>query len=225
MQRFDPDAISRKEERLRPRVPECQGEHAAQPADRGRTPFFIGVDDRLCVRRRIETVSRLLEVAAKLAKVVDLAVEHDPDGAILVVDWLIPCRQVDDAQPAHAERHAAHHQETLIVGASVPNHVAHAVREMARLVWSERCACGRRFHEPGNATHDVNFLVRPRIAPNACYPLPTDGRGADRRSIASGSSRPATMMRAPNPGPLTRASATAVASLLVTPRSTCRSGV
>src|SRR6266850_2129790 len=50
------------------------------------------------------------ELGAQLAEVVDLAVEHDPDGTVLVVDRLMAGREIDDAQAPHAERDA------LVVG-------------------------------------------------------------------------------------------------------------
>jgi hypothetical protein len=44
-----------------------------------------------------------LELAPQVAVVVDLAVEDDPDGAILVADRLLAVVEIDDAQPPHAE--------------------------------------------------------------------------------------------------------------------------
>ena len=85
--------------------------------DRGRAPLLVGVDDDFGVGRRVEAVAGGLELAAQLAEVVDLAVEDDPDRAVLVVDRLVAGREVDDAQPAHAERHALVHPHALIVRA------------------------------------------------------------------------------------------------------------
>ena len=47
-----------------------------------------------------------LELGAEFAVVVNLAVEHEPDRAIFVVDRLLPRGQVDDAQPPHPETNA-----------------------------------------------------------------------------------------------------------------------
>ena len=42
------------------------------------------------------------ELLAQGEMVVDLAVEHDPQGAVFVRNGLMPARQVDDTQPSHA---------------------------------------------------------------------------------------------------------------------------
>ena len=57
----------------------------------------------LCVR---EAVARACQVRAQLAEVVDLAVEHDHDRAVLVVDRLVAGVEVDDPQPLDPEADA-----------------------------------------------------------------------------------------------------------------------
>src|SRR5262249_38046751 len=107
VQRLDADAIARQQQGSRPLVPDRQTEHAAEPRDGIRSPLLIGVDDRFRVGGRVEAMSGRLELAPQLAEVVDLAVEDDPDRPILVVNRLMPGRQVDDAQTPHAERRLA----------------------------------------------------------------------------------------------------------------------
>ena len=55
---------------------------------------------------RVERVPAGVELRAQLAIVVDLAVEDHPDRAVLVADRLMAAGEIDDAQPAHAERRA-----------------------------------------------------------------------------------------------------------------------
>ena len=61
------------------------------------------MDDGFGVARCPEGVAALFELAPQLAVVVDLAVEHHPDGAVFVANRLLAGLEVDDAQPAHAE--------------------------------------------------------------------------------------------------------------------------
>ena len=69
--------------------------------------LLVQVTKRLGVGMRREGVSRTSgAAAADLVMVVDLAVEHDDDRAILVEDRLLASGDVDDAQAAHAERDA-----------------------------------------------------------------------------------------------------------------------
>ena len=65
--------------------------------------LLVEVDDRLGVAVGRKTWPRALEVAPQLAVVVDLAVEDDPDGAVLVGDRLMAAFEVDDAEPAHRQ--------------------------------------------------------------------------------------------------------------------------
>ena len=57
--------------------------------------------------------------------VVDLAVEDDPDRAVFVRQRLMAGRQIDDAQPAVAERRPIVEELTRIVRAAMRDDVAH----------------------------------------------------------------------------------------------------
>ena len=45
----------------------------------------------------------LFELLPQCAEVIDLPVEHDGETAVLVVDWLMACREVDDAEASHGD--------------------------------------------------------------------------------------------------------------------------
>ncbi len=153
VQRLDADAVAREKQRLRSGIPDRQAEHAAQPRDGVAPPLLVCVDDRFRVGGRVEPVPVRLELGAQLVVVVDLAVEHDPDGAILVVNRLMPGREVDDAQAAHPKRHLLVHPHALIVRSAVADDVAHPVDERAAGVQGERDGGGRRLDETGYAAH------------------------------------------------------------------------
>ena len=83
------------------------------------------MDDRLGVAGRPECVAGTLELPAQLLVVVDLAVEDDADRAIFVEHRLLPAGQIDDAEAAHAERHAIRDVDALFIGPAMHHHPAH----------------------------------------------------------------------------------------------------
>src|SRR6478672_13745859 len=88
------------------------------------------------------------EPRAELLVVVDLAVEHDVDGPILVRHRLMPAGHVDDAEAAHADGDARRDVIPVVVGPAMPNGVAHAaepVRGVRRV--------GRATGEAGYSAH------------------------------------------------------------------------
>ena len=93
------------------------------------------------------------ELRPERAEVVDFAVEDDPDGPIFVVDRLMSRRQIDDAQPPHAERNPLVHEPAFVVGAAMPDDLAHPADQfLARFqaAWRARVC---RFHEAGDSAH------------------------------------------------------------------------
>src|SRR5262249_8211455 len=134
-------------------------------------------------------------------EVVDLAVEHDPDGAIFVVDRLMARREVDDAQPAHTQGDWAIDQESVVIRAAMTDGVAHASNEIEPLGG----AAGRPLpaYEPGERAHGGPPL---RCDSSMCSAA-TPRRGAPRRlrrptartkepsTIASRVTRPASETR------------------------------
>ena len=62
-------------------------------------------------------------------------------------------REVDDAQPPHAQRDTGIDEHPLVVGTAVADDVAHPLNQIARGVWIERCGDGRRLDESGYAAH------------------------------------------------------------------------
>jgi hypothetical protein len=64
--------------------------------------------------------------------VVDLSVEHYPDGAILIVDRLVTRVYVDDRQSTHTQRSTIAEVIAFVIGATMRQQCAHFLR--ARLV-------------------------------------------------------------------------------------------
>jgi hypothetical protein len=88
------------------------------------------MDDGFRIARGVENMSCRFQLSTQAAVVVDLSVENDPDSAVFVVDWLVPGRQIDDAQPAHPQSHTVIDVNPLIVGSAVPDHFAHPMDEI-----------------------------------------------------------------------------------------------
>src|SRR5690349_20309345 len=83
--------------------------------------------DDFRIRVGIEAMSASLEFAAKIREVVDLSVKDDPYGLILVVNRLMTTRNVDDAQPAHAEPDRPLRENAFVIWAAMHDLLAHAV--------------------------------------------------------------------------------------------------
>ena len=78
-----------------------------------------------------EAVPGQLELSAQLDVVVDLAVEDDDDGAVLVADRLVPGLQVYDGQPLDPEPGAFARKGSALIGPPMNDHVAHALKQFA----------------------------------------------------------------------------------------------
>ncbi len=103
-QRLLAHPVAGQDERAAGRVPDRQGEHPAQQAEHPRPLVLVEVDEDLGVALRAERMPLGLQPTAQRGEVVDLAVEDRPDGAVLVRERLMPAGQVDDRQPAEAQR-------------------------------------------------------------------------------------------------------------------------
>ena len=128
-----------------------------------------------------------LEVATELLVVVDLAVEDDPRGPVLIADRLIPRQEVDDAQPAHPETHAGSEVHALAIRPAMSERGAHGVD----VPFENRAAV--EIDDSGDAAHrslpqtggpPVTLQDLPgRPARPSCRPLPSaPGRPAGEPS-------------------------------------------
>ena len=107
VERLDAEPVAREQQALAPLVPDPEGEDAAQVIHAGVAPFLVGVEDHLRVGRRAEGVALGFELLAQLAEVVDLAVEAEPDAAVLVLHRLRALLgEIDDREAPVPERDA-----------------------------------------------------------------------------------------------------------------------
>ena len=158
VQGLDPGAVARKPQRAGPAVPQRDPEHPPEPLEDTAAPLLVPVDDHLGVGGGGEAVPRVRELAPKLAKVVDLAVEDDLHGAVFRANRLVARREVDDAQAPHAQADARLHAHPLVVGPSVANDVAHPAHEPrvgVETLRGVRVIARQRVGEAGDSTHDI----------------------------------------------------------------------
>src|SRR5262249_55468593 len=106
--------------------------HAELPADvlgELRADLLVEVREDLRVAAALEAMAAE-QLAPDVLVVVELAVLHRPDGAVLVADRLVAALDVDDAEPPHAERDAGLEVRAAVVRASVRHGVGHAVEHV-----------------------------------------------------------------------------------------------
>ena len=140
-ERLLPDPVAREEQRPRARVPDREGEHPAKILQAVRALLLVEVEDDFRVGVGAELVSLRDERRAQFLEIVDLAVEDDPDRAVLVRERLMSLGQVNDAQPAMAESDAARPLSPL-KSASVATR-RHPARDARAPRTCGRCPAGR----------------------------------------------------------------------------------
>ena len=110
--------------------------------------LLVEVRDHLGVALGREAVAARAQLVAQLAEVVDLAVEHDDDRAVLVGDRLIAGDEVDDSQPLDAETDAVVEKHAPRVRPAMLERGAHPLQQLPI-----HRPCLRRHHLSDDPTH------------------------------------------------------------------------
>ena len=148
VERLDAEDVARAHQAAALFVPDDERVHAAQAVHEVVAPLLIAVHEHLGVRAAVEGVALRLEFRAQGLEVVDLAVEHDDDVAVLALHRLrARLGQIEDGKAAEAERHVAVKIRAAHVRAAVHDAVHHA-REV---VFAVVCHAG----ESDKSTHTV----------------------------------------------------------------------
>ena len=148
------DAVTGQQQLVAAAVPQCEREHPVQLADAVRSELLVEVDDDLGVTVGGEAMAVRPQPAPELTEVVDLAVQHDGHGAILVVDRLVAGHEVDDPQPLDPEADPLGEVQPPGVRPAVDLCLAHAL---------ERLPVHRRTRRPsdaGYAAHGPGLSAR-----------------------------------------------------------------
>ena len=147
-QRSDADAVAREHQAPLGGVPERDRELAVELGDEVEAELLVGVDDDFGVGLRVEPVACGHEALAQLDVVEDLAVEHDLDGAGLVVDRLVAGGEIDDAQARMREADSGRLEKAVAVRTAVVQRMDHPLEQA---VLGD--GVGRKRGEAGDAAH------------------------------------------------------------------------
>src|SRR5215469_16391307 len=102
MQRLLAQMVPGQEQLTIALVIKCEGKHAPQVIHAVSTLFLIKVHDDFGVRLSFEIMTATLKLGAEIEKVVDLTIEDYRDGSIFIKDWLVPTREINNAEAAHS---------------------------------------------------------------------------------------------------------------------------
>src|SRR5947209_10837695 len=111
------------------------------------------MDDHLGVCMRAKDMSLTLQFRPQIGEVVDFSIEDDENSTVFVENRLVTARQVNDAEPPHAQAHAIFDKNAFVVWPAMHDLLTHLMNQ--RLFHTAaRCA-----HDPGNSTHKL-YLSR-----------------------------------------------------------------
>src|SRR5437016_2176806 len=110
------------------------------------------MNDDLGIGPRIETMTLPLEGGSQAFEVIDFAVEDDPNRTIFVMDRLMACGQIDNAEPAHTEAHAVLHVIARIIRSAMHHGIAH------RLNFVFKYRLPAEAQQTGDSTHTSSSL-------------------------------------------------------------------
>jgi hypothetical protein len=126
VERFLPAPVPGEEQAVTAGIPDGEGEHSVETANHVLTLPGEELENDFGVAPGSKARSGVRKLAPELAKVVDLAVEHDGQVAALVPHGLIgPARKVDDAEPPVPEADFSRHLDSATIGAAMGKGVGH----------------------------------------------------------------------------------------------------
>ena len=132
VERLHSEAVARDHGPAALPVPHRQAELAPQLRREVGAVLLVEVRQDLRVAAAREGVTGRAEALADVEVVVELAVLHAPDLARLVRERLVATLDVDDAQPADAERDAVDLVRPAVVRPAMRHRVRHAVEHVRR---------------------------------------------------------------------------------------------
>lgn len=127
---LDAEPVPTEKEHPRGSIPDREGEHTPELVDAGLPPFLVGMKNGFRVAVGGESVAEADEPPAQLVVVVDLAVEDDALGPVLVEYRLMTACHVDNAQAAVAEPDTAVEVVARVVGTTVGEGVGGSLQEI-----------------------------------------------------------------------------------------------
>jgi hypothetical protein len=134
VERLDPVPVAGDRQLTLPLVPDRAGEHAVQPAEQPVLPLLPAMHQNLGVRVvRRKDMAGGLELLSELAVIVDLAVEDDPYGAVLVAHRLVARDKIDDRKSAEAQCYVGRGIVAVVIRTAVLDAGRHAADALVRV--------------------------------------------------------------------------------------------
>ena len=140
-------------------VPERDGELAAGLGEHALAAVLVQVDPGLGVASGRQPVAACQELLSQLGVLEQLAVEGDPDRAVLVGDRLPAARQVDDREPPGSQRHAGLDVDLLVVGPAMGDRRRHRQEATSR-----EFPGARQIDRACNTAHALKLTPSARIS-------------------------------------------------------------
>jgi hypothetical protein len=125
IERLFAEAVAHQQQAAVAGIPDSVGEHAPQLGYAGYPFLLVQVDECFGVTVGFELMALADQVLAESLVVVDLTIEDHPDRAVFIRNGLMAGMEIDNAETAHADSAAAIDVETLVIGAAVPDLIAH----------------------------------------------------------------------------------------------------
>ncbi len=126
MERLLPDPVPREDESLAGSIPERDREHAAKLRREVEAVLLVDVGDDRGVPGAGHHMASLVQVAANVLEVVQLAVEDRDDVTGLVQHGLVAGLEIDDLEAAMAEDATPERGDAAGVGAAMDERLGHA---------------------------------------------------------------------------------------------------
>src|SRR5579863_8455598 len=114
------------------------------------------MNNHLCVCTGLQGVSSGENLIPQFWKVVDFSVVNDPDGTVLIRDWLLARAKVDDREPAVAEHRLPSDVDPVIIRTTVDNQTHHPANDVRINCGSSSSYCDFS----GDSTHKFEALTK-----------------------------------------------------------------
>src|SRR5579859_1444527 len=127
------------------------------------------MNDDFGIGMGIEAVAAFLQFGTQFGKIVDFAVENNPDGFVLVEDRLMAASQIDDAEPTHSQSDAVFYKDSFVVRTAMHDGLTHSVNS------------GVIHHIAGMRVNDSRYAAHersPRRVTDLCVVFVIAGLGA-----------------------------------------------
>src|SRR6266567_1791327 len=185
MKRLHAEPVTSEEQCFAVAIPQRKSEHASKALDAVLAPLLPRVNNHLGIAFGPEAVAEAYQFRDELPIVVDLAVIDNDDAAVLVEQWLLSGRQVDDGQAPVTEANSGLTVQPHFIGPAMKLRFVHMRDKLSR-----NGPPSGHIHDPDDAAHMVFLSWQPLRS----SPSPADRQSARHRQEERG--RPPLRARA-----------------------------